>query len=129
MNLSLRNSQSKRIQSHNAIIAGMNTIFVVALICIFLYEYRNGRPPYFFAFMRYLLATTGYRPTAQSGTPIHIGKVAKNAFITTLTLGLAGICSLKRLAKLKKAILSRLREGQVDVNRSEESSKTQMSLL
>lgn len=75
-----------------AIIAAILTVFVVAFICIFIYEYRKGCPPYFPTFVRSLLITTGSLLTAQSGTLIHIGEVAKNAFFTTLTLGLAGIC-------------------------------------
>ena len=74
-----------------AIIAAILTVFVVAFICIFLHEYRKGCPPYFPTVVRSLLITTGSLLTAQSGAPIHIGEVAKNAFFTTLTLGLAGI--------------------------------------
>jgi len=48
--------------------------------------------------MRSLLTTTRSRLTTYSGTPIHIGEVAKNVFVTTLTLGLASICSPKRFA-------------------------------
>jgi hypothetical protein len=48
--------------------------------------------------MRFL-STTGSHLAARSGTSIHISEVAKNALITTLTLGLAGICSPKRPAE------------------------------
>jgi len=98
-NWKVTNSKSSKTWSGigGAIVTAILTVYIVTFICIFLYEYRKGCPPYFPTFVRSLLITTGSLLTAQNGTPIHIGEVAKNAFFTTLTLGLAGICSPKRV--------------------------------
>jgi hypothetical protein len=86
------NSKSPKAGSSigGIIVATILMLFIIIFVCIFLYEYRKGFYPFLSPFLYSLLTTTASHLRTQSGTPINIAKVCKNAIITTLTLGLAG---------------------------------------
>lgn len=93
---SVHRIHSEVLRTCAVVIATVLVVFVVGFICTFLYEYIRGCLSS--SFKQSLLTTIGSRLTSQDNTPIPIGKIAKNAFVTTLTLGLIGICSARHFA-------------------------------